>query len=98
MRQCESVFLFPRPQSAHFGARIFKIQEELAFAGHPLLGAASVMHFLDASGTTRRRWIIELSTASLVTATEDKGTHYHAIIHQRAPILENAPLRQKGKS
>ncbi len=44
MRQFESIFLTPGAQPTHFHARIFTMEEELGFAGHPILGAAVAMH------------------------------------------------------
>jgi len=44
MRQFESIFLTPGTEATHFHARIFTMEEELGFAGHPILGAAVAMH------------------------------------------------------
>jgi trans-2,3-dihydro-3-hydroxyanthranilate isomerase len=43
-RQFETVFLAPLEQTGQWEARVFDLVEELAFAGHPLLGAAAVLH------------------------------------------------------
>lgn len=44
-KQFETIFLYPQaPGKAR--ARIFTVEEELAFAGHPVLGAAAVLHEL----------------------------------------------------
>ena len=51
-RQFETVFLAPLEQPGHWEARVFDLVEELAFAGHPLLGAAAVLH---ARGDVERR-------------------------------------------
>ena len=42
LRQFESIFLLPGDDPRAFGARIFTLEEELPFAGHPLLGAAAL--------------------------------------------------------
>lgn len=44
MRQYESIFLFSTAEAHRFLARIFTMEEELDFAGHPILGAACVLH------------------------------------------------------
>jgi trans-2,3-dihydro-3-hydroxyanthranilate isomerase len=44
MRQFESIFLHVQPSSSLVKASIFTMEEELAFAGHPVLGAACVLH------------------------------------------------------
>nr|WP_320146617.1 PhzF family phenazine biosynthesis protein [uncultured Anaeromusa sp.] len=44
-KQFETIFLYPQaPGKAR--ARIFTVEEELVFAGHPVLGAAAVLHEL----------------------------------------------------
>lgn len=43
LKQYESIFLVP-DNDCECKARIFTVDEELPFAGHPLLGAAAVMH------------------------------------------------------
>ena len=74
MRQFESIFLsavdLPGRQAT---ARIFTLDEELVFAGHPVLGAAAVLHGLvgDASSAT---WSIRLADRRLtVRTTADSG-------------------------
>jgi trans-2,3-dihydro-3-hydroxyanthranilate isomerase len=44
MRQFETIFLRRIEQSARFNARIFTMEEELPFAGHPVIGAAALIH------------------------------------------------------
>ena len=41
-RQFETIFLVQRAQNV-FDARIFTVEEELDFAGHPILGAAAIV-------------------------------------------------------
>ncbi len=45
LRQFECIFLDPAGDDA-VRARIFTVDEELAFAGHPVLGAGAVLHHL----------------------------------------------------
>ncbi|MBI4751849.1 MAG: PhzF family phenazine biosynthesis protein [Acidobacteria bacterium] len=44
MRQFESIFLSPTAEPTRFCARIFTMEEELGFAGHPIIGAAAALH------------------------------------------------------
>src|SRR5258706_16178248 len=44
MRQFESIFLRGTRGAALTEARLFTMEEELDFAGHPVLGAACVLH------------------------------------------------------
>jgi len=60
MRQIESIFL------SHVGegganARIFTEDEELPFAGHPVLGAAAVLHRECAGDAGDRTWDLALA-------------------------------------
>jgi trans-2,3-dihydro-3-hydroxyanthranilate isomerase len=59
LRQFECIFLAPGSDGAT-RARIFTVDEELPFAGHPVLGAGAVLHQLSsAEGEARRT--LELS-------------------------------------
>lgn len=73
MRQYESIFLFESPHG--LSARIFTMDEELDFAGHPLLGLA---HFLgERSGvSSERRWQVALNTrkVELRSWTQQEGS------------------------
>jgi PhzF family phenazine biosynthesis protein len=44
LRHFESIFLEPAEESRAFRARVFDLIEELEFAGHPVIGAACVLH------------------------------------------------------
>lgn len=44
LRQFETIFLQRDVDAVHHRARIFTLDEELDFAGHPLIGAAAVLH------------------------------------------------------
>jgi len=44
MRHFESIFLEPTEDARTVKARVFDLIEELDFAGHPIIGAASVLH------------------------------------------------------
>jgi len=44
MRQFESIFLQRIDDSNRFDTRIFTMEEELPFAGHPIIGAAAYLH------------------------------------------------------
>ncbi|MYV55601.1 PhzF family phenazine biosynthesis protein, partial [Streptomyces sp. SID3212] len=55
VRHFESVFLAPPDAAGAVGARVFDLFGELDFAGHPVLGAAAVLH--ERSGAAGpRRW------------------------------------------
>ena len=44
LKQFESIFIYPANSSGIYPVRIFTVDEELMFAGHPILGAGAVIH------------------------------------------------------
>lgn len=43
LKQFETIFIYPKKDEV-FPVRVFTVQEELPFAGHPLIGATAVLH------------------------------------------------------
>ena len=68
LRHFESVFLEPLDDAGTYRARIFDWVEELDFAGHPLIGAAAVLHSL-ANDMQPRQWRFQLKHKSVVVET-----------------------------
>jgi trans-2,3-dihydro-3-hydroxyanthranilate isomerase len=83
-RHFESIFLRPTAAPARWRARVFDLEEELGFAGHPVLGAAAVLHD-QAGGDTTRRWTIELPAKTVTVQTTFDGTGFHAVLDQGRP-------------
>ena len=63
-RHFESIFLWPTAAGSRWRARVFDLDGELDFAGHPVLGAAAVLHDR-AGGDATRQWTIELSAKTV---------------------------------
>lgn len=81
LRQFESIFLNPAGLQHHWQAHIFDLFEELDFAGHPVLGAASVLHQQHAGDEVRGHWTLELSSGPLTIETERRGPNaFHAVL------------------
>ena len=81
LRQFESIFLNPAGPQHHWHARIFDLFEELGFAGHPVLGAACVLHHQHAADEVRGRWTLELASGALTVETERRGPGaFHAVL------------------
>ncbi len=81
MRQFESIFL-SRVNLTSFRAFIFTMEEELDFAGHPVIGAAALLHQLYAADKEQASWTIELNAKPvLVNTTKHKG-YYSAKMNQ----------------
>jgi trans-2,3-dihydro-3-hydroxyanthranilate isomerase len=74
LRQFETIFLSGLTD-AGADARIFTPEEELTFAGHPVLGAAAVMHALRPPGAQSGSWTIRIDGRALevVTTASDRG-------------------------
>jgi trans-2,3-dihydro-3-hydroxyanthranilate isomerase len=83
-RHFESIFLQPTAAPDRWRARVFDLEEELGFAGHPVLGAAAVLHD-QAGGDTTRRWTIELPAKTVTVQTAYDGTVFHAVLDQGRP-------------
>ncbi|MBA3826963.1 MAG: PhzF family phenazine biosynthesis protein, partial [Ktedonobacterales bacterium] len=81
MRQFESIFLFPHGDDA-VEARIFTMEEELVFAGHPILGAASVLHALRRPDAATGRWHLHLGTRVVTVQTERHPHWFSATMDQ----------------
>lgn len=85
LRQFESIFLTPGDDSHHHHARIFTMTEELEFAGHPVLGAAAVLH--EGGAEDRAQWRMSLGRGDLTVRTERLHEGYHAVMEQEAPVF-----------
>jgi trans-2,3-dihydro-3-hydroxyanthranilate isomerase len=86
MRQFESIFLSAiSPVGAV--ARVFTVEEELPFAGHPVLGAAAVLHRTQAPLAQTRSWVLSLPHGNIAVTTVKLGTHYMCEMNQGKPIL-----------
>jgi PhzF family phenazine biosynthesis protein len=86
MRHFESIFLCETASRSTFKAHVFDLQEELVFAGHPLLGAASVLHELS-NAEEARTWSFVLPQKTVQVTTRLVGNHYHALLDQGQPAF-----------
>jgi trans-2,3-dihydro-3-hydroxyanthranilate isomerase len=81
MRQFESIFLRKITEN-RFSARIFTCEEELDFAGHPVLGAAATLHDLHKHDESKVEWTFELNLKTVTVITEKKEERYEAVMNQ----------------
>ncbi|WP_461211387.1 PhzF family phenazine biosynthesis protein [Desulfocurvus sp. DL9XJH121] len=84
MRQFESIFLTPGPRPGAVRARIFTMDEELDFAGHPVLGAACVLHE-ERGGMEREAWTFHLNAGAVDVRTTRNHGGYAALMDQGRP-------------
>lgn len=84
MRQFESIFLFRDRDPSTFAARIFTVTEELAFAGHPVLGACAVLHEMSGEPAPQE-WRLLLGRRPVHVTTALHAGWTEALMDQGAP-------------
>ena len=90
MLQFESVFVRPRAgKSAEtmVDARVFTVEEELAFAGHPSLGAAAQLHERYKAEEAEARWVFLYPTKTLPIVTRRTDFGYSGTMDQGAAVF-----------
>jgi trans-2,3-dihydro-3-hydroxyanthranilate isomerase len=85
MKQFESIFL-SEISSTGARARVFTVEEELPFAGHPVLGAAAVLHRTQTPEADSGAWVLKLPSGDLSVHTERRGDHFRAEMNQGTAI------------
>lgn len=90
MRQFESIFLNGEPGEGRVEARIFTAEEELDFAGHPVLGAAAALQHLTGSKEDRT-WRIALNAGEISVRTRPRPHGFWAEMDQGVASFEQAP-------
>lgn len=89
MKQFESIFLSEIISNSAC-ARVFTVEEELPFAGHPILGAAAVLHRTQTPEANASSWILKLPSGEVPVRTKKIGSHYLAEMNQGAAIFGDA--------
>jgi trans-2,3-dihydro-3-hydroxyanthranilate isomerase len=84
MRQFESIFVKVNEQASSIRAKIFTVEEELDFAGHPIIGLAAHLH--EESGDANpREWKIALNKKSVIVKTKKTDNYFYASMGQGKP-------------
>jgi trans-2,3-dihydro-3-hydroxyanthranilate isomerase len=92
LRHFEAIFLRPTEREETVGARIFDLLGELPFAGHPIIGAAAVLH--ERSGASSpHAWKFQLDSRTVEITTEATSTGYYGLLDQGAPVFLGSPER-----
>jgi trans-2,3-dihydro-3-hydroxyanthranilate isomerase len=86
MLQMESIFL-SKIDANGATARIFTIQGELPYAGHPVLGAAAILHRTLAPNLDDGRWRLRLPLRSVHVTTRRHGLAMFTEMDQGAPVF-----------
>jgi PhzF family phenazine biosynthesis protein len=87
MRHFESIFLEPTDRQNRVSARVFDLFEELPFAGHPVIGAAAVLHRTAGGDVASRNRTIALRNQDVTVATEDSDEGVYGLLDQGAAEL-----------
>jgi trans-2,3-dihydro-3-hydroxyanthranilate isomerase len=93
LRHFETIFVTTLTEPGAVRARVFDLFGELDFAGHPVLGAAGVLHELSGSGTNRA-WTFGLSARTVRVTTRLGDGNLSGVLDQGRPefIAPAAPL------
>jgi PhzF family phenazine biosynthesis protein len=83
LRQFETIFLVPTATPSSYEARVFTMEEELPFAGHPSLGATAVLH--KRAGGRRYECRLELPSGMVELASERSGAGFEVTMQQGRP-------------
>ncbi len=84
MKQFESIFYY-KLNTNIYRAFIFTVEEELDFAGHPIIGLSAMLHDLYSSEKEKDSWTIELNEQSVIVETKKKEGYYSAKMNQGIP-------------
>jgi len=96
MRHFESIFLAPTDSPRRYRAQVFDLISELTFAGHPIIGAGSVLHSLFEQGETAR-WVFDLKEKSVTVTTRRTPSGFSALLDQGTPeFLGELPQNRRA--
>ncbi|HYD81921.1 MAG TPA: PhzF family phenazine biosynthesis protein [Paucimonas sp.] len=94
MRHFESIFLWETPDPHCFRARIFTMEEELPFAGHPVIGAACALHAERFAGTPEVALRLQLAERGVPLVSRRGGGHYSAEMEQGTAVFSGSVPRE----
>lgn len=94
MRQFELIMAEFQPEAGRVPARIFTAEEELPFAGHPVIGAAAALHERYAAGEHARSWVFVIAGREISVRSQRTTGYYEAEMNQGSPTLAS-PLGQQ---
>lgn len=85
MRQFESIFVTVNDHDLSVRAKIYTVEEELDFAGHPIIGLAAHLH--EESGDLNpREWKIELNKKTVTVKTKKTDKYFYSSMEQGKPV------------
>jgi trans-2,3-dihydro-3-hydroxyanthranilate isomerase len=97
LRHFESIFVWPDGDGRHWRARVFDLVDELAFAGHPVLGAACVLHDRH-GGAGQEHWTLRLPARTVrVTTRRGAAGRFSAVLDQGPATFLGEPGQPAGE-
>jgi trans-2,3-dihydro-3-hydroxyanthranilate isomerase len=87
MRQFELILADCQPEAGRVSARIFTAEEELPFAGHPVIGAAAALHERHHAGEPARSWVFVVSGREITVRSRRIPGYFEAAMNQGRPAL-----------
>ena len=85
-RQFEAVYIERTDDPSTVRARVFDLIEELPFAGHPLLGAAAVLHH-ELKQPLQLEWNLMVGNRRVVIRTVSTDSGFEALMDQGRPAF-----------
>jgi PhzF family phenazine biosynthesis protein len=82
LKQFETIFIYPPNSKGCYPVRIFTVDEELQFAGHPIIGAGAVIHKQFSSEKNNIEIIFELGKRQIQIYSEKKDDYYQVTMNQ----------------
>src|ERR1044072_3059894 len=93
MHFSEPTFLFPPEQGGYYKVRIFTPEQELPFAGHPIVGTAHVIVAEGLKQSSRPLTTVTLETGVgplLVEVNTEDGRAGHTVMNQPLPVVKGS--------
>ncbi len=87
-KQFETVFLYAE-ENGQYPIRIFTVEEELEFAGHPVLGTGAVIHKTFYPDVKTKKISINIKGREIIIETEKTGDIYSVTMNQGIPDYIN---------
>ena len=87
MRQFELIMAEFQPVADRVAARIFTAEEELPFAGHPVIGAAAALHERYAPEDPARSWTFVIAGREIAVRSRRTAAYYQAEMNQGSATL-----------
>jgi PhzF family phenazine biosynthesis protein len=87
-KQFETVFIYTKENGA-YPIRIFTVEEELGFAGHPVLGTGAIIHKIFYPHDIRKKIIIKIKDRNIIVESEKKDNIFSVTMNQGVPIYIN---------